>query len=167
MPSCMALWASMAPPATSPTAKIFSSVVRLCWSTIMNPRSFTLTFVFSRPIPSEFGTLPDGHEHAVESLVLLLDFPAESHVDAALILLERGHARIEVDGFKERFEPGRKRSHQVRIDTAHELSVIFDEDHLASQATRKRTRFQVRQSRPRQRAAVAGYPRVPGRRLNP
>ncbi len=57
-PSCVALWANIGSPATSPIANILGSDVLLCPSISIKPFLSILTFVFSNPSFSELGLRP-------------------------------------------------------------------------------------------------------------
>ena len=66
--SCVALWASIGSPTTSPIAKMCGTLVRICSSTAMKPRSSTSTPAASAPIALPLGLRPTATRIAVEDL---------------------------------------------------------------------------------------------------
>ena len=68
--SCVALWASIGSPTTSPMAKMWRTLVRICSSTAMKPRSSTSTPALVGADAAAVGPPADRDEHAVERLVI-------------------------------------------------------------------------------------------------
>ncbi len=82
------------PPTMSPMAKMCGTLVRICSSTAMNPRSSTLTPAASAPIAPPVGHPPDGDQDLVEhprADALDLD------LEAVLLGLDARHARAQED----------------------------------------------------------------------
>ena len=128
-PSCVALWASIGSPRTSPIEKMCGTLVRICTSDAMKPRSSTATPAASAPMTLPLGLRPDRDEDAVEDLGVVAELDRQALVGG----LDRLDAGLEVDRLVAALDALLEHADQVLVGARDQLVEQLDDRDLGAQ----------------------------------
>ena len=131
--SCIALWASIGGPTMSPMAKMCGTLVRICLSTGMKPRSDTLTPAASAPIALPFGARPTATSTRSYSAAAGALSPAKLTRIPSASRLDLRDLGAQQDLLVARANALLQRPHQIGIAPRHELRGELDDAHAAAE----------------------------------
>ena len=117
----------------SPMAKMCATLVRICLSTGMKPRSRHLDPGELRADGLAVGHAADGHQHALEHLRGRRLVAIEADAQAGGLRLDRGDLGVEEDLLVARPDAALERTHQVRIAARHQLPGELDHADLGAE----------------------------------
>ena len=144
LPSCVALCASMGWPTMSPMAKMCGTLVRICLSTGMKPRSSTVTPARFGADGLAVGAAADGDQHAVEHLrSSACPSPSKVAWMPSVLRLHAGDLGVEQDLLVALFHALGERPDQVAVAAGDELVGQFDHGDLGAQRVVDRGHLQA------------------------
>ena len=141
--SCTALCASIGWPTMSPIAKMCGTLVRICMSTGMKPRSPTATPAFSAPMLLAVRHAADGLQHQVVDLLLQRALALELDEDAVLRRLGADGLGLQHDVVEARRVHLLPDPHEVAVGALHQAVEHLDDVQARAQRRVHRAHLQA------------------------